>query len=270
MSWLYSIALGVLQGATEFLPVSSSGHLVLVPWLFILPSRDVVYYVILHWGTAIAVIAYFWRDWTAIATALLRALRSRSAIDFEVRLVGLIVLAGIPAALVGILLKDFFESMFSRPTAAAGFLVITGVMLSVTESWAQKRKEIDSMSWLDALIVGIGQAAAILPGISRSGATISAGMVRGLGRESAARFSFLLATPTIIGAGLLEIPDLIQSGQTLAQLPDLIIGFVAALASGLFCIHLLLRHLQRRTLYPFALYCSILGLTCLVIAQFRA
>ena len=269
MSWIYSVALGVLQGATEFLPVSSSGHLVLVPWLLELPSRDVVYYVFLHWGTAIAVVAYFWRDWTAIAVALVRTLRSRSVTDFEVRLVGLILLAGIPAALVGILLQSFFESMFSRPTAAAGFLVITGVMLSLTESWAQQRKEMESISWLDALVIGIGQAAAILPGISRSGATISAGMARGLDRESAARFSFLLATPTIIGAGLLEIPDLIGSGQTLTQLPDLIIGFVAALLSGLLCIHLLLRHLQRRTLYPFALYCAILGLTCLIIAQFR-
>lgn len=270
MSWIYSVALGVLQGATEFLPVSSSGHLVLVPWLFNLPSRDVVYYIFLHWGTALAVISYFWRDWMAIAAALVRALRSRSVVDFEVRLAGLIVLAGIPAALVGILLQSFFERMFSRPTAAAGFLIITGVMLSLAESRAQQRKELESMSWLDALVVGIGQAGAILPGISRSGTTIAAGMARGLGRESAARFSFLLATPTIIGAGLLEIPDLIQSGQMLAQLPDLVIGFAAALLSGLVCIHLLLRHLQRRTLYPFALYCAILGLACLIIAQLRA
>ncbi len=268
MSLIHALLLGLLQGATEFLPVSSSGHLVLAPWLLGWPPASLAFDVLVHWGTAFAVVGYFWRDWVALARACWQALRTRSLEAPQSRLALLIILGTVPAAFAGFLLEDFLGEILARPPVAAALLLVTAGLLACSEKLSRRYRGLESLSWQDALVVGIAQALAILPGISRSGATIAAGMARGLEREAAARFSFLLATPIILGAGLLQVFDLVQAGDPTAQLPALAVGFLAALLSGLACVHLLLRYLQRRPLYPFAIYCAAAGVTCLVVALF--
>jgi undecaprenyl-diphosphatase len=182
----------------------------------------------------------------------------------------LILLGTVPAALIGYLLEDFFEEMFARPVAAACFLLVTAALLTASERIGRRERDLDTLNWLDALLIGLAQAMAIFPGISRSGSTIAAGLARGLRRESAARFSFLLATPIILGAGLLKVVDLAQTGNLVAQAPFLVVGFLAAGVVGFGCIHFLLRYLQRRPLYPFAIYCATASVVCLIIALLRA
>jgi undecaprenyl-diphosphatase len=298
MSILQALFLGILQGATEFLPISSSGHLVLVPWLLDWPAPGLAFDAVVHWGTAAAVVAYFWRDWVSLVIAAVQSLpsvwryvastltpsqRRQSSDDLrpadeplsgaadrgDARLAWLIILGTVPAALIGYLLEDFFEEMFARPIAAACFLFGTAALLTASEYVGRRERDLDTLDWPDALLVGLGQALAIFPGISRSGATIAAGLSRGLRREPAARFSFLLATPIIVGAGLLKVADLAQTGGLAAQVPTLIVGFVVAGAVGLACIHFLLRYLQRHQLYPFAIYCAIVGTVCLAVALAR-
>jgi undecaprenyl-diphosphatase len=273
-----AIFLGCLQGATEFLPVSSSGHLVLVPWLLGWPEPGLAFGAVVHWATALAVLGYFWRQWFSLLRAAARALASltsgssgsgRLRGSAELRLLGLLVLGSVPAGVVGYLLEDFFEQMFARPVVAAGFLLVTAAILGLSERFARCEGVLEDTSWLDAFLIGSGQALAIFPGLSRSGATIAAGLARGLRREWAARFSFLLATPIIIGAGLFKLVDLLQAGGLMAQAPALAAGFLAAGLVGLACIHLLLRYVQRRPLYPFAIYCSVAGLGFLALALFR-
>jgi undecaprenyl-diphosphatase len=296
---LQAFLLGVLQGATEFLPVSSSGHLVLVPWLLGWPAPGLAFDAVVHWGTAVAVVVYFWHDWISLIRAALRTLSvtlrrlrtaqssgqsttgqgasdlvsgcepSQGSVPPNDRLVWLILLGTAPAAVIGYLLEDFFEGMFGRPAAAAGFLLVTAALLTVTEWLGRRERDLDELTWLDALFVGLAQALAIFPGMSRSGATIAAGLARGLRREPAARFSFLLATPVILGAGLLKVVDLAQMGGLATQAPALFVGFVVAGLVGFGCIHFLLRYLQRRRLYPFAVYCAALGVACLFVALAR-
>lgn len=266
MSVSQAVILGVLQGATEFLPISSSGHLVLVPsWLGWRPP-GLSFDTLVHWGTAVAVLAYFWREWVALGRAGWRALRRRSLDDPEARLLVLLILGTVPAAVVGSLLEEFFEGMFARPAAAAAFLLVTAAVLAWSEGRSRRTKGIEAMALRDALLVGCAQAAAIFPGLSRSGLTMAAGLAVGLRREPAAHFSFLLSAPIVLGAGLLQLIDLAGTGLLVAQLPTLAIGFVSALVSGLACIHFLLRYVRRRSFYPFAVYCAVVGVVGLTLA----
>lgn len=272
MTLIHAILLGLLQGATEFLPVSSSGHLVLVPWLLGWPIPGLPFDAMVHWGTLVAVVGYFWRDWWALLRGAARGLRARSLADPDARLLALLILATVPGAAAGALLEDFFEGMFARPVAAAAFLLTTAGLLSAAElghRLSSPSRPLRALSWADALTVGLAQAFAILPGISRSGATIAAGMGRGLGREDAARFSFLLAAPIIFGAGAMQLLKLAHAGNLAAEAPFLAVGFLTALASGLAAIHFLLAYVRRRPLYPFALYCALLGLLSLTVAFLR-
>jgi undecaprenyl-diphosphatase len=273
---------------------------VLVPWLLDWPAPGLAFDAVVHWGTAAAVVAYFCRDWVSLAIAGVQSLPSLwryvtsaliqgqrrqdgdhpapkllaepspgPAIPGDARLAWLIILGTVPAALIGYLLEDFFEEMFARPVAAACFLFVTAALLAASEYVGRRERDLDTLNWPDALLVGLGQALAIFPGISRSGATIATGLARGLKREPAARFSFLLATPIIIGAGLLKVADLAQTGGLATQAPALIVGFVAAGVVGFACIHYLLKYLQRRQLYPFAVYCVAAGFVCLLMALAR-
>jgi len=264
-----SLVLGILQGATEFLPVSSSGHLVLVPWLLGWESPGLAFDAVMHWGTALAVVVYFWRDWVALVRSGLQSIRQRSFVNEQARLAWLIILGIIPAAVLGYLLDDFFEGLFGRPAMAGGFLLVTAALLVTSELLSRASRDVEEMNWKDALVVGLAQALAIVPGISRSGATISAGLARGLCRDLAARYSFLLGTPVILGAGLFKLVDLAQMGNLVAQAPSLLVGFVAAGIVGVGCIHFLLRYLRQRRLYPFAVYCAVAGIACLVVAAVR-
>jgi len=274
MNLLHAFLLGVLQGATEFLPVSSSGHLVLVPWLLGWPAPGLAFDAVVHWGTALAIVAYFWRDWVSLVQAAFRFLREtgfsgKNRVSAEARLAWLILLGTLPGVLAGYLLEDFFEGMFARPVAAAIFLLVTAALLTASERLGRRQRDLDTLAWLDALIIGLAQALAIFPGISRSGATIAAGLARGLRREPAARFSFLLATPIILGAGLLQVVDLARAGDLTTQATVLVAGLLAAGVVGFGCIHFLLRYLQRRRLYPFAVYCTVVGVACLLVALVR-
>jgi undecaprenyl-diphosphatase len=171
--------------------------------------------------------------------------------------------------LAGYFLEGFFEGMFARPAAAASLLLLTAGLLAASERLGRRERDLGEIGWLDALVVGVGQALAILPGISRSGATIAAGLARGVKREPAARFSFLLATPIILGAGMLKVGELVHMGGLAVQGPVLLVGFLAAAVVGFSCIHFLLRYLQRRRLYAFALYCAVFGIVCLLVKLVR-
>ncbi|MBN1661082.1 MAG: undecaprenyl-diphosphatase UppP [Anaerolineae bacterium] len=269
MSLLQAIILGIIQGATEFIPVSSSGHLVLVPWLLGWESPGLMFDTVLHLGTLLAVVAYFWRDWWALVSAWVRGLVRWDWSDPNARLAWLLVLGTIPAAVAGVLLEDFFESLFAAPAWVSFFLLVTAALLAVSEFLGRRFRDLGHVRWRDALIVGLAQAAAIAPGISRSGATIAAGLGRGLERPAAARFSFLLSTPIILGAGAMQLLDLFDIADPLAQAPALVAGLAAAAISGYLCIWGLLRYLQRGKLYPFAIYCAVAGTATLIVALIR-
>ena len=269
MNVIQAILLGLLQGATEFIPVSSSGHLVLVPWLLGWPEPGLVFDALVHWGTLVAVLVYFWRDWWTLIAAWLRGLVRWEWSDPHARLMWLLILGSLPAAVIGFLLEDFFESLFGQPAWVSVFLLATAALLALGERLGRRTRGPEDLTWRDAVVIGLGQAAAIAPGISRSGSTMSVGLFRGLERAAAARFSFLLGTPIILGAGLFKLTDLLAAPDPLAQAPLLVAGFLAAALSGYACIWFLLRYLQRGKLYPFAVYCALFGAFCLAVALVR-
>lgn len=266
MSILEAIFLGILQGATEFLPISSSGHLVLVPRMFNLTQPSLTVIAIAHVGTLLAVLIYFSRDlWNILRATLSGILQGAPLATTEARLGWFIVVGSIPAAVAGLTLEDFFDEVFGTPVAAAAFLLVTAVLLVTGERLLSGQKKLSQMGWVDAIIIGLFQMLALLPGISRSGSTITAGLARGLSRATAARYSFLLGVPAILGAGLLAVLDLLEAGNLAAQAPALLATFVAAAVSGYACIHFLLSWLRRRSLFPFAIYCVVLGSGYLVL-----
>jgi undecaprenyl-diphosphatase len=225
---------------------------------------------VVHWGTLVAVLAYFWRDWWGLITAWLAGLVRWDWSDPQARLMWLLILGTVPAAVIGFLLEDLFESLFGAPLWVSLFLLVTAGLLTISEWLGKQSRGTRELRSLDAGIIGLGQAAAIAPGISRSGATIAAGLLRGVKRADAARFSFLLSTPIIFGAGLFKLTDLLSVPDAMTQLPLLAIGFLAAALSGYLCIRFLLRYLQRGSLYPFAIYCTCFGIFCFVVALLRS
>jgi|AMZC01.1.fsa_nt_AMZC01000644.1_7 undecaprenyl-diphosphatase len=270
MSIWQALVLGVLQGTTEFLPVSSSGHLVLVPWWLNWSEPPLVFDVVVHLGTLVAVLMYFWRDWQVLLRAGLHALRNRTASEPEARLLWLIALGTVPAALAGLMLEGLFETTLSDPPLAASFLLVTAFVLVFSERASNSERTLTDLQPADALIIGGAQALAIFPGLSRSGSTIAAGLTRGMSRPAAARFSFLLATPIIMGAGIKQGFDLLVGGEPLGNgmVAPLLIGFTTSLVMGYLCVWGLLRLLQRRRLYGFAAYCATFGTLSLVVALF--
>jgi undecaprenyl-diphosphatase len=270
MSLLEAIFLGIIQGATEFLPISSSGHLLLVPTLFNLPIPDKNVLAIAHIGTLVAVLIYFWADIWAIGKAVLAGLQTRQPFKTsESRLGWYIVVGTIPAAVAGLTLEDFFDDVFGKPIIAALFLLVTAGLLVAGERLISGKKTLDKMSGKDAIIIGFAQMFALFPGVSRSGSTIVAGLVQGLNRELAARYSFLLGIPAIAGAGLLSVVDLLQAGSLGEELPALFLTFLSAAIVGYACIAFLLKWLRDRSLYPFAIYCVVFSLFYLVVAWIR-
>ncbi len=266
MSLLEAILIGIIQGATEFLPISSDGHLVLVPAVFGLTQPDLVLIGLVHAGTLLAILSYFWRDLIAIARDVLAGLAQRQPLATpNARLGYWMVLGSIPAGIVGLLALDFFEAQFGSPTVAAAGLLVTAAFLVIGERLKSGTKSLDRLTWLDALIIGSFQVLALFPGISRSGTTIAAGLGRGLDRPTAARFSFLVGLPAIAGAGLLSIID-IFSAQGSLPMGHYAAAFVAAAVVGYGCIAFLLNWLKRHTLYPFAIYCAVAGLLYLLLA----
>ena len=269
MNIIQALVLGIVQGVTEFIPISSSGHLVLAPWLLNWPEPGLVFDTIVHWGTLVAILAVFWRDIVALARAWAGSLVERNLAQTEARLAWLVIVGTLPAALIGFLGKDFFESLFSSPGWVAALLQVTGGILALSERLGKRQRSLGDLDWLDSVLIGLAQGLSIAPGISRSGATIALGLLRGVKREAAARYSFLLATPIIFGAGLLQLVELFRAGAGGAQLAPLIAGFLAAAISGYLCIRLLLAYLQRGRLYVFAAYCWLAGSMSLIIFLMR-
>ena len=266
MTVFEAIFLGIIQGATEFLPISSSGHLILVPSLFNLSEPDLNTIAIAHQGTLLAILVYFRHDLWAIIKAVIAGLRTRQPMATTDSRLGWYILVGsVPAVIVGLFFAEAIDSVLANPTMAALMLLVTGSILILGERLMTGIKQISQINWADSLLIGLIQAFALIPGISRSGVTITGGLWRGLDRPGAARFSFLLGVPAIAGAGLLAAIDLTRSPDLADQLPQLLASFVAAAIVVYLCIHFLMTWLQRRNLYHFAAYCLIFGLLNLII-----
>lgn len=265
MDLVEAAVLGLVQGATEYLPVSSSGHLVLVPWLFGWEKAPFAFDVLVQLGTLLGVVVYFWKDLVEIARAMIRGVGARRPFeDPNARLGWLVGVATVPAAVLGFLVEDHVERMFSSARATAGFLLVTAFLLVVSEVLSKRRHaptgEPGEVRLWHAIFVGFSQALALFPGISRSGSTISAGMVAGMSREGAARFSFLMSIPVMVGAGVLTGRKVVASPEVLADLgPAIAVGFLTAAVSGYVVIRWFLGFLKRRSLYWFAAYCAIVG-----------
>jgi len=269
MNALQAAVLGALQGATEFLPISSSGHLVLVPWLLGWTGNDLFFGISVHLGTFLAVLVYFRRDVTDMVAAWLGTLRDRQIPAGPGRLAWLVIVGSIPAAVAGVLLEDWFEAIFSTPMLVALLLLLTGAILTLSEVAARRLARSGGVRTVaDALIIGLAQAIAIAPGISRSGATISAGLLRGVSRPESARFSFLLALPVIAGGGLIEVAKAVLAGDSGSLALGAIGGVVAAVV-GYAAIGSLMRHLRQGSLMPFAYYCWSFGGLCVLISLIR-
>ena len=274
MDVFQAIVIGTVQGLTEFLPVSSSGHLVLVPELMGV-SSSLAFDTVLHVGTLVAVVGYFWNDIVHILGAFLSSLRDIPAGRFRrgiiedpfKRLAWMVIIGTVPAGLAGVLFKDFFESLFSSLTAVGFFLLVTGFLLWGSENISRRVREklpVEKLGVRESLIIGCAQALAIAPGISRSGATISAGLFLGFERELTARYSFLLSIPAILGAALIQVKD-IGAGMDLLG-ASMVAGFAAAAVSGYIAIKFLLKLIKERDLYIFAYYCWALGIMILAAA----
>jgi len=251
--------MGIVQGLTEFLPISSAGHLILVPWLLGWDDRFVTslaFTVVLHLGTLAALLLYFARDWIRLLAAGVASLRERRiGDDPSRRLAWVLLVATVPAGLIGVFLGDAVEANLRRPAIVAAALVVGAGVLWYADRVGRRDRGLDGVGFGGGLAIGVAQAVALVPGISRSGITIAAGRLLGLEREAAARFSFLLATPTIAGAGLFELYRLAR-GET-GTSPDaavLVVGLVASAVTGLLAIHGLLGWLRRRGVSVFVVY----------------
>lgn len=270
MTIFQAIFLGILQGITEFLPISSSGHLVIIPFLlgWVFPADQIFPFdVLIQISTLIALITFYWNDLTQIAKAMLMGIKNKKPFaEIQARTGWLAILATIPAGVVGLLFKKQIETVFSRPDIASALLIVTAIFLFLSEKIGKKTRNITSLNWFDAVVMGISQAVSIFPGISRSGSTISGGLARNLNRKTAAQFTFLMAIPIMAAAGLLSFLDLIKMADLFHFLPVMIIGFVTSGIVGFFSIRWLLKYITNHSLVPFAIYCLILGSGSLLIS----
>ena len=269
MSLLEAIVLAIVQGVTEFLPISSTAHLVLVPWLFGWTDPGLTYDVALHAGTLLAVLAYFARDWLAMLASLLKGGRSDSGVDG--RLLGIILVATVPGGAAGYFLESYAETTFRSPVLIVVMLMGVAGLMWLADRRPGLGRGVASVTLADGIIIGAAQALAIIPGTSRAGITITAGLFRNLTREAAARFSFMLATPIIGGATLKKGLDIWQQGLPAGASPaDFAVGFVVSAVTGYAAIAFLLRYLQVRTLKIFVVYRLVLGGIILAVELLRS
>ncbi|MDF2702325.1 MAG: Undecaprenyl-diphosphatase [Rubrobacteraceae bacterium] len=258
LEFLQAILLGVVQGLTEFLPVSSSGHLLLGQYFLGLDQDrfGLPFDVALHLGTLVAVVIYFWRDLLRMAGAFVRSLSpgGRDLADPDQRLAYLILASTIPAALIGFFLEGFFEEAVRSPWVVVFNLVLVGVLFIVGEAVGSKTRRADKLRFVEAVGIGLAQAAALVPGVSRSGATITLGLFLGLRREEAARFSFLMSVPIIAGAGSLQLAEVAAEGMNRSQAAMFVAGFVSSAVVGYLAIRFFLRFVVHHSLRAFSYY----------------
>ena len=245
-----AIALGIVQGLGEFLPISSSAHLILVPWLFGWDDPGLAFDVALHWGTLVAVLAVFWRDWIALIHDGLLGGSKR-------RLFWALVISSIPGAIIGKLFNTWAEETLRAPLLIAAAMAVMGVVLYLADRVGKKQLTEEQMTYGKATAIGLAQAAALIPGVSRSGGTITLGLFFGFRREEIAKFSFLMSTPIIFGAGVLKLPRMLHemhSGESHVSAAALLAGLVAAAVVGTLVIRWLLEYLRTRSYAVFAIY----------------
>jgi len=247
---LQALILGAVQGLTEFLPVSSSAHLVLVPWLFGWNDPGLAFDVALHLGSLLALLIYYWRQWLSMVLSIVRPDPDSR------RLLILLIVASVPGAVIGLLLEKQAETIFRSPILIAGTLAVMGVVLWIADVMGRRKKTMDNIYLGDAILIGLSQALAIIPGVSRSGSTITTGRILGIERQDAANFSFLMATPIIAGAGLHEMPKIMHGGIN----GIVVAGFVSSAVFSLIAIAALVSFVRRRTYQPFAWYRIAIGI----------
>ncbi|MGB8213085.1 MAG: undecaprenyl-diphosphatase UppP [Anaerolineales bacterium] len=287
MTILQAIILGIVQGLTEFIPISSSAHLIIVPWLFgwndpALTSLS--FDVALHLGTLIALIWFFASDWVRLIRAGVASLLERKiGADPDRKMAWMLVIGCIPGGIAGVLGESKIDQLFHQPGVPIKMMaiIIMGVIIAalalllfIVERTARHTREMDSLTFMDAILIGLAQAFAIFPGVSRSGSTITAGLALNLKREAAARFSFLLSAPIILGAGLKSAWDMFKqfragAGPASTELILFPIGFVAAAITGYFCIKYLLRFLQKNSTDVFVYYRWALAVLIIIVAIVR-
>jgi len=258
MNIFQSFLLGIIQGLTEFIPVSSTAHLLIMQKIFNIPADNAMFsfLVIVQLGTIVSLFAFYWKDLISILKATLNFKRETPERDLGIY----IIVATIPALIVGYLLKDAIETLFKQPMLEASIRLFSAALLLTLAEWLTKKsRNLESMTWLDALIVGIFQIIAVFPGASRSGSTISGGMFRGFDRPSAARFAFLMSVPVMLVAGGYQTLDMIKMPNLGEFLPLLAVGFVTAAIVGWFAIKWLIGYLSQHSLYIFAAYCAVVG-----------
>lgn len=253
---LEAIILGVIQGLTEFLPVSSSGHLLLAQYFLGLDQTrfGLSFDVALHLGTLVAVVTFFWRDLVRMAVAFLGSFSHRDMTDRDQRLAYLIIAATVPAALIGYFLESFFENAVRSPWVVVFNLAVVGALFIIAESVSRRSRDASKLRFGEALGIGLAQAAALVPGVSRSGATMTLGLFLGLKREEAARFSFLMSVPIIAGAGILQLSDVISAGLSLWDAVLFVVGFVVSGVVGYLAIRFFISFVADHSLRAFAYY----------------
>ncbi len=280
ISYLQALILGLLQGASELFPVSSLGHSVILPSLFgwnIHQNDDyfITFLIATHLATALVLVAFFWRDWVNIVKGLGRSLRDREigAQDTDAKLGWLLIIGTIPAGILGLALEHSLRHVFASPQSASFFLMVNGLMLYGAERLRRRAPVVEkasiegdatiakAMTFRDALAVGAAQAVALIPGLSRSGATMAGGLLVGLSNEGAARFGFMLATPIILAAAALKLPDLFGPAGDGVRGPALV-GALGAAVAAWFTIRFLMRYFESNRLTPFAIYCVVAGALC--------
>jgi undecaprenyl-diphosphatase len=258
MSVFHAVVLGIVQGLTEFLPVSSSGHLIVVPRMLGWEEQPLAFDVALHLGTTLAVLLYFWRDFVrltrhGLGDIVTRRLRIDCYSPFG-RLAVLIVVGCVPAVIVGGLFNTWIEDNARQAWLVATMLVVFGLVMLAAERWGDSASGLERLNMRRSLLIGAGQAMALIPGVSRSGTTIAAGMFSGLSRATAARFSFLLAAPVIVAAGIKELPDIRHASAQGVSGGALAAGFLVSFAVGLLTVHLFLRYVASHPLSAFVWY----------------
>lgn len=266
MTIIQSIVLGIVQGLGEFLPISSSAHLVITPWLFNWKDPGLSFDVALHMGTLFAVLFYFWKDWLRLIKSFFASLSERKiGDDIDRRLVWFILIASVPGAAIGYLLEEQAETVFRNPLLIAGMMILMGAIMFWIDRSSKGSKKIDNITFIDSFLIGFSQAIAIIPGVSRSGITITTALSRKLDRETSARFSFFLSTPIIAGASLLKLPRLFQNGIDIT----IIAGLLASALFGFLSIKYLLRYVSNHSYNLFVYYRFVFGAIVIIVAIMR-
>ncbi len=268
MTLTQAIVLGAVQGVTEFLPISSAAHLILVPWFFGWPDQGLMFDVVLHAGTLVAILSFFWQDWYQMVAAPFQVRHAENSRQPNVRLLLWVVAGTVPAAATGFLFQKTIETTLRSPFIVSFTLIGVALLLWLAERTARLEKELNQVSFADAMSIGCAQAFALVPGTSRSGITMTTGLFRGLTRAAAARFSFLLSAPITAGALLKKSLDLMEAGVPEAARMPMLFGFSASLLVGYLTIQFLMKYLQKNTLFLFIHYRIVLGIVILALIQF--